>query len=200
MIREAAPTPTRATSHLRLVPAAAAPVSPSPVLLPPLASVAAPVRPSGRPRSSRPLMERLRPHLPCRSDAAELRATLASLGPSWRMVRGLTDDGVHSLLVGPGGVLALTVQSLAHARIAVAGAIVTVDGRPVPLVPQRRLVADNLWPPPVGRRRNGHPGARAGGSHPRPAEVVVLRQLADGRVTACPAATSPASRPLRLLS
>ncbi|MGN6610033.1 MAG: hypothetical protein ACTHMS_23865 [Jatrophihabitans sp.] len=129
-----APVTARPRRHLHAVAAdGVAPVAP-------LVAI-----PTAAPRTTRrPIMERLRPHLPCRSDAAELRHALTTLGPSWRIVRGLADNGVHSLLVGPGGVFALTVQSLAHARVAVGGTTVTVDGRPVPLVPERRMVADNM--------------------------------------------------------
>jgi len=134
----------------------------------------------------RPLFERLRPHLPCRSDATELRNALAALGPAWRIVRGLTDDGVHSLLVGPGGIFALTVQSLPNARVAVGGSHVTVDGRPVALVPQRRLVADG-----IGRRLSGALGTEirvrslVGVIHAEP-RWSFREQPADGRVTVLP--------------
>lgn len=184
MTPDVAPTTARVTSHLRLVTAAESPAAaPVAAHVTPIAAPTAHAPAAVRSGARRPLMERLRPHLPCRSDAAELRATLAALGPSWRMIRGLPDEGVHSLLVGPGGVFALTVQSLANARVAVAGTTVTVDGRPVPLVPQRRLVADNL-----GRRLSGVVGtdirvrALVAVIHAQP-KWSFCEQPADGRVT-----------------
>ena len=176
MTWDAASAPA-AGPRLRVVPdLESAPAGVVPITLPTRAAI----------RRRRPLFERLRSQLPCRSDATELRTALATLGPAWRIVRGLADDGVHYLLVGPAGVFTLTVQSLPNARMAVAGDTVTADGRPLPVVKQRRMVADNL-----GRRLSHTLGTEVrvrsilGVIHAQP-RWSFREQPADGRVAVLP--------------
>lgn len=87
-----------------------------------------------------------RPGGVARLTSAEQRAShrLAQLGPAWQVVpwpRGRQRDQDGFLVIGPGGVFAVTVVDQGRHRVMMAGDVVQIQGRRPPLVNRARRAA-----------------------------------------------------------
>jgi hypothetical protein len=70
-----------------------------------------------------------------------VRARLARLGPSWRVVHPVADGGIDHVVVGPAGVFTVSAKHHPRASVWVGDTIFMVNGTRVPYIGHSRAVA-----------------------------------------------------------